>query len=83
MTQRNNAIIFSVIHCKKRDGYYNLAKVISVAAEGHHVIPTLSSYFSYTLETEGMWTMCRVSPSSCGGLSGRVNDSPLASMAEE
>ena len=58
-----------------------LCKVISVAAEWHHVTPTLSSYFSYTLETDGMWAMCRVSPSSCGGLSGRVNDSPLVYQA--
>jgi len=47
---------------QKRDGYFNLAKVIPIAAELHHLTPTLSSYFSYTLETEGMWTMCRVSP---------------------
>ena len=32
------------MHSKKRDGYFNLAKVISVAA----VSPTLSLYFSYT-----------------------------------
>ena len=31
----------------------------------------------YTLENEGIWAMCRVSPSSCWGLSGRVNDSLL------
>ena len=68
---------FSLCTLKKRDGCFNLAKVISVAAEWHHVTPTLSFYFSYTLETEGMWAMCRVSPSCCGGLSSRVNDSPL------
>ena len=43
------------------DDQLNLAKVISVSAESHHVTPTLSSYFSYTFETEGMWAMCRVS----------------------
>ena len=71
---------------QKRDGYFNLANVISVAAECHHATPHTEFYFSYTLETEGMWAMCRVSPSSCGGLSGRVNDSPLIgllSMTEE
>ena len=36
-----------IIHCKKRDGKFNLAKVIWVAAEWHHATPTLSSYFSY------------------------------------
>ena len=35
---------------QKRDGYFNLAKVISVAA----VSPILSFCFSYTLETECM-----------------------------
>ena len=47
---------------QKRDGYFNLAKVVSVAAEWH-VSLTLSFYSSYTFETDGMWAMCRVSPS--------------------
>ena len=46
---------------QKGEGYFNLAKVISVAAEWH-VTPTLSFYFSYTLETDSMCAMCRVSP---------------------
>ena len=53
-----------------------LIKVISVVISCH---PTLSFY---TLETDGMWAMCRVSSSSCEGLSGRaINDSPLVYRA--
>ena len=37
---------------QKREGYFNLAKVISVAAELHHLTPTLSFYISYTLEIQ-------------------------------
>ena len=44
--------LYSVGAQQKWDGYFNLAKVISVTAESHHVTPTLSFYFSYTLETE-------------------------------
>ena len=45
---------------QKGEGYFNLAKVTSVAAE-HHVTPTLSSH---TLETDSMCAMCmyRVTP---------------------
>ena len=41
---------------------YTLAMAMSVVVEWHHVTPTLSLYFFYTLETESMCTVRRVSP---------------------
>ena len=40
---------------QKRDGLLRLSQLQL------NVTPTLSSYFSYALETDGMWVMCRVS----------------------
>ena len=47
---------------QKRDGYFNLVMVKSVAAELCPVTPTLSFNVSYSLEIKGMCAMCRVSP---------------------
>ena len=46
---------------QKRKGYCNLAKVISVQLNDI-ITPTLSFYFSYTLETGSVCGMCRVIP---------------------
>ena len=40
------------IYTAKGDGYFDLAMVISVTAEGCHVTPTLVFCFSYSLEIE-------------------------------
>jgi len=68
---------------QKWDGYFNLAKVFSVKLQLNDILsPPHWVYISpYTLETEGMWAMCSVSPRSCGGLSGRVNDSSIVYQA--
>ena len=64
-------------HCKKEMVILTLLRLSQLQLNDIMSFPwTLSSYFSYTLGTDGIWAMYRVSSSS-GGLSGRVNDSPL------
>ena len=60
--QLNNLLCYCTITAKKR-WLFNVAKVISVAAEWHHVTP--HTELSYTLETEAMWAKCRLSPIIC------------------
>ena len=64
------------MHCKREMVILTFLK-LSQLQLNDIMSALLSSHFSYTLETEGMWTMCKVSPSSGGGLSSRINDSPL------
>ena len=48
-----------LIHCKIEMVILTLLRLSQLQLND---TPTLSSYFSHSLETEGMWAMCRVSP---------------------
>ena len=72
---------YQIEHCKNEMVILTLLR-LSQLQLNDIMSPTHWVYSSpYTLETEGMWAMCRVSPGSCGGLSSRVNDSPIVYRA--